>query len=874
MPSALPLFALLYVAGVVLGDALRCDESVARTLSLLTLPLLLGAAWRRALLGPVLLGAALCLGLWAQARRPPSLSIVPLPREDVWRCEGQVTSAVTSTPSGVMFRVAVNHVGSLSGDVSFSVQPSAVVLLSVSGRLEGPLLPGDRLRFAASLRDPEGHRNPGSSDRGRQLAGLGVSAVASLPPTSLLRLETPFAWPGTASLETRWQWLELFVLRTASMARGRLLLALKARLLAPPMFPAVATSADRFGLLAALLLGDRGPLYAADAERAAAGRTAIEWSFRAAGIYHILSVSGLHLAVAGWALYHGLLWLLLFVPGLPQRFVVRRLAALCALPAVLFYALLTGAELPTVRAAVAAVSWLVAVACGRRARLLEAVAVAILCIARPSTACAPSLLIFEPSLLLSLAATLSIAYLRPLGSLIGWVRPLFRGPLRLLDASLAATLSTLPLCAYYFAEAQPAGVFGNLLAVPIGEFIVLPGGLLGVGLSVSAARLGGPLLEFSGLCGAIMVRLAEQLARLGLSWSVPSPSPLHVALWSIGLVLFSARRARAGAVLCAAGLGLYLIGAWLPPRELRVTFLDVGQGDAAVIELPQGGVVVIDAGPTATNGRDFGELVVAPFLRRRGHRRIELLIASHRHPDHIGGLSTLLEKFPVKTLWIPPGERAAIGATPRSKAQVREAAALTEAWQRLSQTAIRRGVHVEAPRDRTFAGVAIEVLSPCQEAGADASRASCSVAAQPGFGENDNSLVVRLRYAGRSILFPGDLELDGELLLLDRHDDGVAVAADVLKAPHHCSRTSSSESLLDAVAPSWIICSAGRKNRFGFPHAEVLARYLARGSVVFNTAEHGAVTVSIRPDGALAISSIASQTIRQNFPLALPEVKR
>jgi competence protein ComEC len=126
-------------------------------------------------------------------------------------------------------------------------------------------------------------------------------------------------------------------------------------------------------------------------------------------------------------------------------------------------------------------------------------------------------------------------------------------------------------------------------------------------------------------------------------------------------------------------------------------------------------------------------------------------------------------------------------------------------------------------------------------------------------------------YAGRALLFPGDIELAGELALLERHDDGAAVSALIMKAPHHCSRTSSSESLISAVSPTWVICSTGRNNRFGFPHAEVLARYRERGSQTFSTAEQGAITVSITPKGAVHFEALAQDL---HFPLATPELQR
>lgn len=900
MSNALVCWTLAYVAGVVVGDLLGCGESAARALALIALALLalslfLDTSWRNRRgrgasseaaplllrLGsvPALLFAAWTLGMWAQARRPPLLDEASLARDETWRCEGQVASAVDSTVGGVTFRLAVDEIGPYPQDLTrpglgSRVGPALIVSVTVAGRLLEPLWPGDRVRIAAALRSSQGYLNPGGADRMHRLASLGANAVAFVPAGAVLRLDQPFSAPKTWSPAAFSRWLELSVLRAAAVARTRLLTEVRAQLLGKAS-ERDGAAAELYGLIAALALGERGPLLEADALRVAHGRPAIEANFRAAGIFHILSVSGLHLAVAGWGLYRGLAWLLLFLAGLAQRWVARRIAAVAALPAILFYTLLTGAELPTVRAAVATILWLLAVACGRRARLLEALAAAVLYIARPAAESTPALCLYEPSFLLSIAATLAIAYLQPLAWLVQRSPAALRLPLRLIDASLAATLATLPLCAYYFIEVQPAGVLGNLLAVPLGEFVVLPAGLLGAVAAVVLPpwMLGGPLLELAAAAGRGMLRATDILAQLSPSGSVAAPNIYQLLLWFLGLLICAGRRYRIGVGCCAAGLCLYMLGILLPPGQLQVTFLDVGQGDATVIELPHGGVVVLDAGPGAMSegGRDLGELVVAPFLRRRGHRRIDLLIASHRHPDHIGGLVSLLERFTVGTLWLPPSAAAPPMQGPRSG----KAAELASAWQRVSEAAVRHGVQVQAPRDFTIDEVAIEVLAPCREARSQSESRRCNLAVAPTWSENDSSLVMRLRYGSRVLLFPGDLELNGELALLERYDRGVPVAADILKAPHHCSRTSSSESFVKAVSPRWVICSVGHRNRFGFPHAEVLARYRDLGSMILRTDEDGAVRVAISAEGGLKVEHFPRPIAHTvHFPLALKAVQR
>ncbi len=879
MSFALVRYTLVYVLGIGLGDALHIGEARARLAVLWALgtmgaSLIINAAcvgraqrlWggKARLFGRLtLLGGALALGLVAQARRPPELSASTFAVTEAWRYEGRVISGLVHSARGPAFCMAIDKMGPLASATLQAVQPPLLAWIAVEGTPLEPLWPGDRLRVATVLRSPRELLHSGGVNRQLHLASLGVSAIAFVSSAALLRLDDAFAPPVYAGSLGRE--LKLALLRKVARIRARLLGAVRLRLLRSFELATELESSAAFAsysLVVALALGEREPLLRADAARAAVGHPTLEAIFRGAGIIHLLSVSGLHLAVASFVFYRGLAWLLLFISSIAQRWVARRIAALCAVPAVIFYTLLTGAELPTVRAAVASVLSLLGIACGRRAGLPAALAVAVLWIARPDPDESSALSIYEPSLLLSYAATLAIAYVRPLLWLLGRTPRWLRLPVRLMDATLGATMATMPLCAYYFAEAQLAGLIGNLVAVPIGEFIVLPSGLLGAIWAALWPTLPGSklLLYIAAGAAAVMRRMAEALAALKLGGAVYAPSTFQVALWMVGLGVLAAAKKRRWLGWGALGvaLGLYLGTACKPLGHLEVTFLDVGQGDAAVIELPSGKVVVIDAGPLATTrgAKSPAEAVVVPFLHRRGHRRIDLLIASHRHPDHFGGMFALLAQFDVGVLWLPPG---AIADAPQKIAAFREEVD----WRHLREAAQHRGISIVVPQSQSLDGVAFDVLAPCQNfrAAMSADKPGCMVAAPPMWSENDRSLVLRLGYAGRRVLFAGDLELTGELALLEDAEARRAldeVNADVLKAPHHCSSTSSSESFVKAVAPSWVVCSLGRHNRFGFPHDEVLSRYAQIGSTVLRTDESGAIGVTILSSGTLRVAALVN----------------
>jgi competence protein ComEC len=275
--------------------------------------------------------------------------------------------------------------------------------------------------------------------------------------------------------------------------------------------------------------------------------------------------------------------------------------------------------------------------------------------------------------------------------------------------------------------------------------------------------------------------------------------------------------------------------------SLRVTFLDVGQGDAAVIEAPGGAVVLVDGGGSFDDSFDTGERIVEPFLRARGISRVDLVALSHPHPDHLNGLRRILRRFPVGALWTSGDD----GHNPE--------------YTHLVALAREHGVPTPVPAPSALGGARLEPEGPFI-----ASAAGEAIGPPPGLSVNDASLVLRLSFAGRAVLFPGDLEADGEGELVGRRAVGQPVAADVLKVPHHGSRTSSSDELVDAVHPALAVISLGWRNRFHFPAPEVLQRYAARGARVLRTDRDGAVTVTLAPDGR--VTAVHERPTSQEAP--------
>jgi competence protein ComEC len=264
---------------------------------------------------------------------------------------------------------------------------------------------------------------------------------------------------------------------------------------------------------------------------------------------------------------------------------------------------------------------------------------------------------------------------------------------------------------------------------------------------------------------------------------------------------------------------VWAVGRTPPPAgALRVTVLDVGQGDAALIDLPDGSAMLVDGGGFVGSPVDTGARVILPFLRARRRSRVDVVVLSHPHPDHFGGLASTLPAIEVGELW-DSGQGEDQGAGPT--------------YAGLLAGARARGVSVRRPTTlcgpaRQIGGATVEVLAPCPTYAPDA-------------GANDNSLVVRITYGGRSALLVGDAEHAEEALLVRL--GALRIQADFLKVGHHGSRTSTSPAFLAAVSPSFATISSGVRNRFGHPHPVALATLEARGVAIARTDRGGEIVL-------------------------------
>jgi competence protein ComEC len=539
-------------------------------------------------------------------------------------------------------------------------------------------------------------------------------------------------------------------------------------------------------------------------------------AFRKSGLSHMLAVSGTHLVFAVAALVAALGAVLVRIERLALAFEARRLASLFGIPLALGYADFAGGSGSAWRAAWMLAFGFLARGLGRAPDAVRSLAASVLI----GVACDP-LVAVDISFLLSAGATVGLLSIGP-----GLTQPLARLPrvARFVGQSIAATISAMlpcaPLLALLAPELTVAGVLANVLAAPFGETIALPLCLGHVLLAPFPLLERGVALVASGALSIVKQIARESAAATWLAVEVPDPTPWHFAVLAVGAAALVTegrvehawgrtwrppwRRAwrsvcfgATAASLAVLELGMHAAGA--SRDALRITALDVGQGDANLIEMPDGAAWLIDAGGMVGNPIDTGAAVVLPALRQKRRTRLDVVVLSHPHPDHFGGLAAVLRGVTVGELW-DSGQGEAEGAGP--------------AYAALLALARERGIPIRRPGElcghpRQHGRARIELLAPCPHfvAGRDA---------------NDNSLVLRVALGRRAALLTGDAETHEEAELVERY--GASLRADYLKVGHHGSRTSTGEKLLAAVRPTWATMSSGVRNRFGHPHAPTLER--------------------------------------------------
>jgi len=532
-------------------------------------------------------------------------------------------------------------------------------------------------------------------------------------------------------------------------------------------------------------------------------------AFVNAGVAHILAVSGSNVAVIAATLY-----VLLGLLRLPRCLVEPAVAV-----GLLYYMLLTGTQPPVVRATIMALVYLIARVIERRVNMLNSLGLAALIILLID----PRQL-FDVGFQLSFGAVLSILLLYPKANALvsslplkGWAGRGLLWCLRLSALSLVASLGTLPLTATYFEKVSVIGLLANIFVVPAAGASVVLGIVAALAETVST-----PAAE---AYAAVNWLLLHATLRLTVAAGTSPVAFLHTSGWgpldtipylaAVALLasLDSPVARRRMVILLLLALHLSLLA---PAGELRksdhtvrVTVLDVGQGDAILVQMPGGRTMVVDTGPKILD-YDAGERVLVPVLRRMGVTSIDLLVLTHPHNDHIGGAVALCREFDV--------ERIIHGGA------LQEGEAITGSGLVFSPEA--GTMLTPAPRTRLY------LLSPgCGRRAAGGGRSLR--------GGNNSSVVLKLQFGRTSFLFTGDLERPLEEEMTGVY--GEFLRSSVLKVAHHGGNTGTGARFLESARPEFAVISVGTWNAFGHPSPLLLSRLRRSGAAVARTDRDGAV---------------------------------
>ncbi len=524
-----------------------------------------------------------------------------------------------------------------------------------------------------------------------------------------------------------------------------------------------------------------------------------QWEvFSRTGTTHLVAISGSHITLVAGLLFFMARWGWARLGSLALHWPAPKAAAVIALLGAVYYAALAGFSIPVQRALIMVLVVMMGILLQRNRALSHTLAVALLLVLLYDP-----LAVMEAGFWLSFGTVALILFamgnrLAPEGVWWKWGR-----------LHWLITIGLAPVMLILFQRVSLISPVANFIAVPWVNVLVVPPALVGALLTLMSPLLGGWVLALVDLAVAGLWPILKWLSDLDVAqWTQHAPPWWALLPGLVGVAL----------LLAPKGLpGRWLGVVWLLPMfflpipkpaagEVWFTLLDVGQGLAAVVRT-RDHALVFDTGPRFSQSFDTGEAVVTPFLRAVGVTQLDMLIVSHGDNDHMGGAQSILKEMAVKSV---------LTGVPHQMQ-----------WARAQQCS--------SGQTWRWDGVEFQILSPPVDMAGD---------------DNDGSCVLRITTAAGSVLIPGDIEKGAERRLLDISPD--ALRARILVAPHHGSKTSSTQDFLDAVHPDYVLFPAGYRNRYGHPKPEVVARYRAMNVHMYDSAQHGAITFKLNAHGKIA----------------------
>ncbi len=781
----IPFLVITILVGLAIGLTLceRKDRLTPTTGLILYVCLLVGVGYW-------------AIGEWGKS----STILISTAGEEEVLLSGMVGAPVQHAPGRMTMLVHVTSIG--EGETKKKVQG----LLRLTWREpDASVHRGNEITVRARVRAPFGTRNPGGFDYGAYLQQRGVEAVAMVKGPNKIQVVLPDSAKVTG-----------FFLSRIDQWRNQVRQAVLSSLNDPAR-----------GLFLGMIVGEQSYI---DQD--------IRDDFMTTGTVHIISISGSHLGLLAFLSFMSIRGLTRRMPApwlewLSCRITPKQLAVVITLPLVLFYTLLSGGHVATVRSLIMIALYLLAVWFGHERQIIIALGVSALL----ATLFDP-MVIYDLSFQLSYVSVFAIAlalqftndFEEKLDDIQSSREKIQTWIYQYLLISFAATFATLPLVAYYFNQVAWLGVVANMAVVPFVGLFVVPLGLLTSILTLVFDLESLPLAWLSQLILDGLRFLVHFLARVpGAEWHVSSPAPLAIAGFYLCL-FFVSRHHRPVFRWVSTVVVIALIAWWMwAPRlifhddTLRTTFLDVGQGDATLLELPDGQTVLIDGG-AAYERWDMGRMVVGPYLWDQGIRKIDHLVATHPQLDHVGGLVWIIQHFDVGHYWTNGVSR------------------VEPFYQRLSNVLNEKRLIEQV----AWAGRDLVDASECQLRSLNPPRKEkrMSQSLQENYSGaelNNLSVVLSLNCGGHSILLNADAEVES---LARMATDSDVQSATLVKIPHHGAKSSFSKDWLNVLTAKTAVVSAGQRNRYGHPAPSVLKHYDQKGIEVYRTDRDGAIVVS------------------------------
>lgn len=654
---------------------------------------------------------------------------------------------------------------------------------------------GDAVTAEGKLRRPQSYQNPGLLDTRFLLRSDGITAAMFAQMNDIYIEEN--VEPTYAQIFLRW----------AANIRAHYL----------DRMTEVMPHTDAAAIFAMLFGGYEGI------------RPELLEAFTVTGIVHILSVSGSHISLLAAVIA----WAALFL-RLP-----RVLSAAVVILAIVVYVILAGLVPPAVRSGIMGAVAFLGMVLGRErdAQYLLVLTGLLMLLVSP-------LLLFHISFQLSFLATAGLLFLAPV--LLQWMNGMPRLIAASLSITMGAQLATLPILAWHFNRISLSALLSNLLVVPLVDVIIILG--LGGGIAAFLVPILGKIVfAFDSILLGTTYEITRTLAALPFSqiW-LPSMGVFTGFIYYFLLALVtvpSEYRGKIKAFILHFRLFIGIVSiftfvsifSWniTRPDEMEVHFIDVGQGDAALVVTPHGHAMLFDTGGTRDGAFDIGARVDVPYLRHYGIHEVDYIFLSHAHEDHAAGTGAILSLMPVRQVYTADEGTAAYARSMRLGDG-------TPMLMKLSRA--------EEGQTITLDGVSVDVLyAPSYDA----------VEHVTG---NEVSNVYRVRYGNASFLFTGDLVKEHEEKMIAH---GTDLRTIVLKVPHHGSDTSSSAGFVQATKPLYAIYCVGADNSFGHPRSSVVERYEQVGARTLRTDRDGAIV--FRTDGEhLTVSTFAEGKFLQD----------